>query len=554
MLKRHTSGLSLRIVLGALVTMAIIAPAASADTQRYASPSGADAAVCSPANPCSLTKAVTGASAGDEVIVSPGDYQLTKTLGTPAQITIRGVAGEPRPRLRFSGAGQFGMALGYDSLLRYVEIDQAEPTAALYSSPGKIDQVIVTGPSGALCTANVSNSLVRDSIFVAEGANGRALCTLAFLGFQSTSSVRNVTAIATGGNGVAIYADASGTSVATINLVNVIARGGQGGADLKTTTFGAGAATISARHSNYGTESVNGGNIADGGGNQLFKDPLFVNAAAGDYRQAAGSPTIDAGVNEPLNGAFDFEGDPRRIGTMDIGADELLVAPAATTGPAGAVTGTSATVSGSVTAKGIPTSYHFEYGRTAAYGNTTPTIDVGPGLSPVAATATLGELSPATTYHYRIVATNEGGITTGADHTFSTASPPAVTPPQTPPSAVPFAGVRLVSTRLTTAGRLITLKLRCPATTVGRCSGQTKLNAPRRTGARAAAGVALGQVGFSIASGEQATLRLRVSRPGRRLFSRTSRLRGRATNTAHDAAGQAKTTVAAVTIRRRALR
>ena len=109
--------------------------------------------------------------------------------------------------------------------------------------------------------------------------------------------------------------------------------------------------------------------------------------------------------------------------------------------------------------------------------------------------------------------------------------------------------MRLVSTRLTTAGRLITLKLRCPATTVGRCSGQTKLSAPRRN-----AGVALGQVGFSIASGKEATLRLRVSRPGRRLFSRTSRLRGRATNTARDGAGQAKTTVAAVTIRRRALR
>ena len=549
MLKRHTSGPCLRIVLGTLVTMAVVAPAASADTQRYASPSGSDAAVCSPASPCSLTKAITGASSGDEVIVSPGDYQLTKSLGTPAQITIRGVAGEPRPRLRFSGAGQFGLALGDDSLLRYVEIDQAEPTAALYSSPGRIDQVIATGPSGSLCTANVSNSLVRDSIFVAKGTNGRALCTLAFLGAQSTSSVRNVTAIATGGNGVAIYADASGTSMATIDLVNVIARGGPGGADLKTTTFGGGAATISARHSNYGTESVNGGNITSGGGNQLFKAPLFVDAAAGDYRQAAGSPTIDAGVNEPLNGAFDFQGDPRRIGTMDIGADEFLVAPAATTGPAGAVTGTSATLSGSVTAKGIPTSYHFEYGRTPAYGSTTPTLDIGPGLSAVAAAATIGGLSPATTYHYRVVGTNAGGITTGADQTFSTASPPAQTPPQAPPSAAPFAGVRLVSTRLTTAGRLITLKLRCPATTAGRCSGQTKLSAPRRS-----AGVALGKVGFSIASGKEATLRLRVSRPGRRLLGRTSRLRGRATNTARDGAGQARTTVAAVTIRRRALR
>jgi hypothetical protein len=394
-----------------------------------------------------------------------------------------------------------------------------------------------------LCTGQVSNSIVRDSIFVARGANGRALCSLAILGLKSTSSVRNVTAMATGSNGVAIHADtAGGTSAANINLVNVIARGGPGGADLKTSTYSGGTATISATHTNYGTELVNGGNIANGGGNQLFKTPLFVNAAAGDYRQAAGSPTIDAGVNELINGAFDFAGDPRRIGTTDIGADEFLVPPTAATAAAGAVTGQSATLHGSVTAKGIPTSYRFEYGRSAAYGKATPTVAVGAGLYPVAAAAKVSGLSPAITYHYRIVATNGGGITKGADHTFTTAG----SAPTTPPPA-PFAGVRLVSTHLTTAGRFVTLKLRCPAGTVGDCSGQTKLSARKRAAAR----VGLGRVRFAIAPGKQATLRLRVSSRGRRLLEGTSRLRGKATNTARDAVGQAKTTVATVTIRRR---
>lgn len=542
MLRRPTS--SLRILLGALIAMAIVAPAASADTQRYASPSGVDAADCSPANPCSITKAVSSASAGDEVIVAPGDYQLTKTLATPAQITIRGVAGQPRPRLHFVGAGQTGLAIGFNSLLRYVEIDQAEPTAGLYSAPGRVDQVIVTGPGGGpLCTGQISDSIVRDTIFVARGANGRALCSLAILGIKTASTVLNVTAMATGANGVAIHADTVGaTSSTNLNLVNVIARGGPGGADLKTSTYNGGTATISASHTNYGTESVNGGNIANAGGNQLYKTPLFVNAAAGDYRQAAGSPTIDAGVNQPINGAYDVGGDPRRIGTTDIGADEFLVPPAATTGAAGVVTGQSATLHGSVVAKGIPTSYRFEYGRTAAYGKATPTVPVGGGLYPVAAAAKLSGLSPATTYHYRIVASNAGGMTKGADHTFKTAGS---APPPPPPA--PFAGVRLVSTHLTTAGRFVTLKLRCPAGTVGNCSGQTKLSARKR----AATKVRLGRVTFSIAPGQQAKLRLRVSRPGRRLLAHTSRLRGKATNTARDAVGQAKTTVAAVTIRRR---
>ena len=117
--------------------MAIVAPAASADTQRYASPTGADGAYCSPATPCTVTKAVTGASAGDEVIVTPGDYKLTTTLATPAKITISGVAGQLRPRLRFSGANQHGVAIADESVLRYVEIDQAEPTTALFNAPGR---------------------------------------------------------------------------------------------------------------------------------------------------------------------------------------------------------------------------------------------------------------------------------------------------------------------------------------------------------------------------------------------------------------------------------
>jgi len=570
MLTPHTSRLSFRIVLGALAAMAIVAPAASADTQRYASPGGADAADCSPANPCSITKAVAGASADDEVIATPGDYQLTQTLATPARITLRGVAGQPRPRLRFSGAGQFGLALGYNSLLRYVEIDQAEPTLALLSSPARIDQVIVTGPGGGPCTAELANSIVRDSIFIAQGPDGHAICTFAFLGATSTSSVRNVTALATGSNGVAIHAHATSGSKATINLVNVIARGGQGGADLKATDVYSGAATISATHSNYGTEFTEGtGDITNGGGNQLFKAPLFVNAAAGDYRQVAGSPTIDAGVNEPINGAFDFEGDPRTLGatdigagTTDIGADEFVVAPAATTGPATAVTDRAATLSGSVNARGVPTNYHFEYGPTTAYGSNTPIADADSGRSAVAAAVTLGGLSPATTYHYRLVATNAGGVTTGIDQTFTTASPPAPTPSSTSPTSTSptsttplptpaFAGVKLVATRLRIARRVVALKLACPAGTIGRCSGRTKLTArQRRTSSRGTSRITLGRATFSIAAGKQATVK-RASRAGQRLLSGMRRPRGRVTNAAHDDAGQSKTTKATVTIRQR---
>jgi hypothetical protein len=41
----------------------------------------------------------------DEVVLSPGDYALTKTIDDSARITIRGVAGQPRPRPRLRAAG-----------------------------------------------------------------------------------------------------------------------------------------------------------------------------------------------------------------------------------------------------------------------------------------------------------------------------------------------------------------------------------------------------------------------------------------------------------------
>ena len=42
-------------------------------------------------------------------------------------------------------------------------------------------------------------------------------------------------------------------------------------------------------------------------------------------------------------------------------------------------------------------------------------------------------------------------------------------------------GVELVSTRLSSGGKHLTLGLRCPAATVGRCTGTTRLSARTRT-------------------------------------------------------------------------
>ncbi|MCW2952019.1 MAG: Alkaline phosphatase, partial [Conexibacter sp.] len=112
--------------------------------------------------------------------------------------------------------------------------------------------------------------------------------------------------------------------------------------------------------------------------------------------------------------------------------------PIVTTGAASQVTTSSAAVAGTVDPNALSTSYQFGYGTTTAYGASSPTVSAGSGKGPVAASASLGGLSPATTYHYRLVAGNTAGTSYGPDQTFTTdAEPPAVTPPPAPPPIPP---------------------------------------------------------------------------------------------------------------------
>src|SRR4051812_8398427 len=416
MFTSRTSPLALLTVLGALL---VAAPGASAATQRYASPTGSGTD-CSAANPCSITEAVKPDYTDDEVIVAPGDYPLTGLRITG--LTVHGVAGQPRPRLLFNPWQTPAMQV-HASTLRYVEIDQAPGTQGitLGVSDSSLDQVIArgTGLPGWQTIWTQRNTTIRNSIVIAPGSNGTAIRTEAE-GGNASGTYRNVTAIATESGGVAIRGGASGPAgYMSILARNVIARGGSGGSSFKAETDNSGAtAKITVGNSNWlgGSTSGTKASIVDGGGNQTAA-PAFVSAAGGDYRQAAGSPTINAGLSEFLDGDFDVEGDPRHVSTVDIGADEFVVAPAATTGPAPAVTDHSATLGGSVDANGAPTSYHFEYGPTTAYGSVTPSADADFGG---VAAATVGGLSPVTIYHYRLVASNAAGVTEGADQTFTT--------------------------------------------------------------------------------------------------------------------------------------
>ena len=103
---------------------------------------------------------------------------------------------------------------------------------------------------------------------------------------------------------------------------------------------------------------------------------------------------------------------------------EITSVPAATpaTGAASGVGMTAANLSGTVLTE-ARTSVSFEFGTSTAYGSSTAPQTLGFGASPQAAAAALTGLTPETTYHFRVVATNAGGTTFGADRTFTTAPP-----------------------------------------------------------------------------------------------------------------------------------
>jgi len=70
------------------------------------------------------------------------------------------------------------------------------------------------------------------------------------------------------------------------------------------------------------------------------------------------------------------------------------------------------------------TRYHFEYGRTAAYGARTPERQLGTGDGRREVTEAIGGLEPFKRYHFLLVATNEAGTGRSADHSFTTSRLP----------------------------------------------------------------------------------------------------------------------------------
>jgi len=287
---------------------------------------------------------------------------------------------------------------------------------------GATDGVVLTAAGSELARLDVSNG---------QSPNTRTVCQLDGAGSQMTDSACWANPSFGAPNAIALDEAAPGAGTFTLRGVTAQSPGAAliiyGGAATVSSSILEGrvdvfGGTVGADHS--ATSLPGPGNIV------VAQGSLFPNLLLNGVHPAAGSPTIDAGVSAS---AFDLDGKPRSLGSApDMGAYEWVpTAPAVITGEVTAVTATGAVVPGSVDPRGAATSFSVQYG-TSSYTSSLAAGSAGSATLPVGISATLTGLSPATTYHYRVVASNSEGTTAGEDRTFTTAALPAATPTPTP--------------------------------------------------------------------------------------------------------------------------
>jgi len=157
-----------------------------------------------------------------------------------------------------------------------------------------------------------------------------------------------------------------------------------------------------------------------------FEDVTAAEEAA--CEQTVGSGTGEVPVTARVTGlhegtTYDLSLQAENANAVpSFGADATFTAPpppsidAATTANLSA---TSVDLEAQVNPGGREATCQFEYGTSTSYGKTVACVpQLGSGTSDVAVTGHIEGLSPNVTYHWRVVANNESGTTTGVDHTF----------------------------------------------------------------------------------------------------------------------------------------
>lgn len=315
--------------------------------------------------------------------------------------------------------------------------------------------ITVSGAGAPVVSTGAATSVGEAGATLNGTVNPSGQATTYHFDYGTSTAYGQETAAESAGEGnasVSKSAAVTGLSAATTYHFRIVATSSAGttrGADRAFSTTGPPSPTTEAATKVGGTEATLAGSTNPHG---LATTYFFNYGTTEAYGQkttetSAGSGTVAVQTSTLLTGlspetTYHFQLVAKNSAGTVPGADQVfttLGAPAATTGAATAVGVAAATLQGAINPQGQQTTYFFEFGPTGAYGSKTTESAAGKGVADVAVSAPLTGLSPSTTYHFRLVARNASGTTTGGDATFTTAgaTPFEPTPPLSPPPASP---------------------------------------------------------------------------------------------------------------------
>jgi hypothetical protein len=322
----------IRITFIAVASLLAAAASASA-ANRYASPTGTSAEPCSQVSPCDVVTAVNSAAANDDITIEPGTYNVSTALTDGGNfLTIHGQAGLPRPKIVTNA--NYGIQLTGGSSLSDVEVDDSAADAwgiaVMFGMEASIHRVYVH-TTGANAWACYPDGEIVDSVCWDSGPGGGAARPLVVL--PASVVAINDTLIASGSGGVGAEVIGGGPANMTMSLTNTIVRGA--GKDIYVTgkEVSPGKLSITADHSNYanGEDDSTGDGTSKftpaGSGTNQTSAPKFVNAAAGNFHELSGSPTIGAGTTDVVAGETDLDGNLWSTSSPDIGAYQFIATP-----------------------------------------------------------------------------------------------------------------------------------------------------------------------------------------------------------------------------------